>query len=50
MSNTTFTVLALIGILGLGVISYKEDQRCSKGPTPSCHYTLRMMDNKPGPL
>lgn len=43
-----FTVLIIIGIIGIGVISYKEDTRCTKEPTPSCHYTLRM--DKPGPL
>lgn len=47
MNNNTVIVVMLVTLMGLGVISYKENKRCTKEPTPSCHYTLR---DKAGPF
>ena len=47
MNNNTVVVILVVALIGIGIISYKEDQRCTKNPTPSCHYTLR---DKAGPF
>lgn len=47
MNNNTVVVILIVALIGIGIISYKEDQRCTKNPTPSCHYTLR---DKAGPF
>ena len=47
MNNNTVVVILIVALIGIGIISYKEDKRCTKNPTPSCHYTLR---DKAGPF
>ena len=43
----TVVVILIVALIGIGIISYKEDKRCTKKPTKSCHYTLR---DKAGPF
>jgi len=46
--NDRYIILGLIiTLIGLGVIAYKENKRCTAELTPSCHYTLR---ERTGPL